>query len=529
MIALVEGQAWLVAGHLSILAPLGLYGLHRLVTLVRLARASRVPPTRAPLDPGDPDQRERLPRVLVQVPLYNERAVAARVLRAVAALDWPRDRFEIQVLDDSNDGTCEVVDAEVQRLSRTGTRFSVLRREERTGFKAGALAHGLEHARADLVAVFDADFVPAADFLVRVVAEFDDPRVALVQARWGHLDRERNALARAQAVLLDGHFAVEHAARHRSGLWFNFNGTAGIWRTAAIRSAGGWQGDTLTEDLDLSYRAQLAGWRFVYRDDVEVPAELPADLAAFLGQQHRWAKGSIQVLRKLGRRLFGARAPWRCRQEALVHLGANGAYPLVLLLALAMPLSAPAFSREGGWLLLALFLACVGAVATAYWVGGARVGRPRAVRLFEVPLAMALGIGMALQQTRAVLTGLQRASGEFVRTPKRGSGQRLYRSALPRLAGAELVIAGWLCSGIVRSIEQGVPGAVPFQALFAAGFGWVGILALLDRFRARRACTEVTPWTGPAGHGDAPRAAAVPGTPRLGEVRETAQTGLEAR
>ncbi len=492
ILALFVGEAspWALL-HVALMVPLCLYGLHRVVTLVRLTRRARTGDERgAPLTAGRPGE---LPRVLVQLPLYNERAVAVRVIRAAAALDWPPERLEIQVLDDSEDETRELVDREVRRLRAQGVSIRALRRAERQGFKAGALAHGLACSDAPFVAVFDADFVPRADFLRRVMGDFEGPNVALVQARWGHLDRERGPLTRAQATLLDGHFSVEHAARFRSGLWFNFNGTAGVWRRVAIEAGGGWQGDTLTEDLDLSYRTQLAGWRFVYRDDVEVPAELPWDLAAFLNQQHRWAKGSVQVLRKLGARIAQAQYPWRARQEALVHLAANGAYPWVLLLALVLPISGPTLSRQGGWLLGAAFVACLAAVACAYWIAGGRVGRSARQRLLDVPLALALGVGMSLRQTLAVLSGLGQRVGEFVRTPKQGGRGRLYRSRLPLTAGAELLVAAWLSVGVFRSIQAGAVGAVPFGVFFAAGFGWVGALALWERLRPGTGDLELIP------------------------------------
>ena len=265
--------------YLVTLAVLGLYGLHR----VWMLRGFRWPGT------GEPERRSEgeLPFVTVQLPLFNERTVAVRLLRAVGRLDYPADRFEIQVLDDSTDETRVLVDAEVARLRERGLAAVAVRRVGRHGYKAGALDHGMESARGDLLCIFDADFMPEPDFLRRMVPRFEDERVGMVQARWSHANREESVLTRAQSTLLDGHFVIEHKVRADHDLYFNFNGTAGIWRRAAIEDAGGWEHDTLTEDLDLSYRAQLAGWRFVYAPLVCAPAEVPPDIAAFKSQQHR--------------------------------------------------------------------------------------------------------------------------------------------------------------------------------------------------------------------------------------------------
>ncbi|MEO0649935.1 MAG: glycosyltransferase, partial [Planctomycetota bacterium] len=312
--------------YVACVGALALWGIHRFL-LLRAFRRS-------------PWQRDRIaasaprqwPTVTVQLPIYNERNVVERLVEAAGALRYPRERLEIQVLDDSTDDTADLARAAVAGLQARGLDADHVRRPDRRGYKAGALDYGLRTARGELIAIFDADFVPQPDFLERLVGEFDDaPDVGMVQARWGHINRDQSVLTRAQSALLDGHFVIEHTARAAAGHYFNFNGTAGLWRRAAIDAAGGWEHDTLTEDLDLSYRAQLAGWRFVYRPDVVAPAEVPADLAAFKNQQHRWARGSAQVLRKLGLRLLRAPIPWRLRIEALAqHLGA-AARPAVLL------------------------------------------------------------------------------------------------------------------------------------------------------------------------------------------------------
>jgi cellulose synthase/poly-beta-1,6-N-acetylglucosamine synthase-like glycosyltransferase len=304
--------------HFVALGGLALYGLHRLWLLWHWW------PVRYQNDPPPPSRPEPVcPRVTVQLPLFNERFVAARLIDAVARIRWPRKQLEIQVLDDSTDETCTIIDTCVDSWKSKGVRIRVLRRENRNAYKAGALAHGLSRTRGDLIAIFDADFLPAEDFLERTVPYFSDPRIGMVQVRWRFLNADQSWLTRIQALLLGPHFGIEHRVRHRRGHFFNFNGTAGIWRRRAIETAGGWQADTVTEDLDLSYRAQLAGWRFFYLNNYAVPSELPATLGDFRRQQCRWAKGSIQTARKILPRLLSAALPLGVKVEATIHLLAN--------------------------------------------------------------------------------------------------------------------------------------------------------------------------------------------------------------
>jgi len=476
----VTFDSFLTSAYLATLAALGLFGLHRVWLIVRFRWGRE-----AEVEGRDTGE---LPVVTVQLPLYDERTVAARLIRAVGALDYPRARLEIQVLDDSDDETREIVDAGVAELAARGIDAKAVRRPGRAGFKAGALAHGLALARGELVAVFDADFVPRPDFLRRVVPGFADPRVGMVQTRWEHMNRDESLLTRAQATLLDGHFVIEHTVRHARGLFFNFNGTAGVWRRAAIAEAGGWQHDTLTEDLDLSYRAQLAGWRFVYLPHVTAPAEVPAELGAFRSQQHRWARGSAQVACKLGTRIARSEQPVRIKLEAAAHLLGNIGYPLVVLLAVLLPLVATRSRHLDAAWHLGAFLVCTFSVIAFYARGQRAVGRSVAQRLLDVPAAMALGIGMSLGQSRAVLGGFLRRRGEFVRTPKRGDAPAIarYPSLLGRHAGLELAFAAWFAWGIVAAARDGSWGSLPFLALFLAGFGWVGVLSIRARI-ARRA------------------------------------------
>ncbi len=454
----------LYAGCLSLLA---VYGAHRLWMLRRFnsieTPAAATPP-------------EALPRITVQLPVYNERAVAARVIAAAGALDYPSDRIQIQVLDDSGDDTCKIVDQAVAALCRQGLDAVVVRRTERTGFKAGALDAGMLTATGELVCIFDADFMPRPEFLRQLVPHIQDPKVGCVQARWSHENRDESALTRAQATLLDGHFVIEHKVRHDAGLFFNFNGTAGIWRRAAIRDAGGWQTDTLTEDLDLSYRAQLAGWRFVYAPEVVSPAELPQSLAAFKTQQHRWAKGSAQVLKKLAKRIYNSSTPLPVRLEAFIHLSSNVGYPLVFALSLLLPVVHLHGPLVGDAAHLAIFVLCTLSVMLFYERGQRALGRGVLRRLGDTLLAMSLGIGLCVSQSGAVFAGLFGTRGVFERTPKRGG----YRALARGLPGIELTLALWLGWAAVCAARAGLWGSLPFLALFTASFLWVGGLSLWE-------------------------------------------------
>ncbi len=465
--------AW--AGYVGALALLGVYGAHRLTLVARAWRGRR----RLPVAPPLPDDAA-LPRVTVQVPLYNERAVVARVIAAAAALDWPRDRLEIQVLDDSTDDSVAIGAAAVARWGAAGVDIVHVQRAERRGWKAGALEAGRQVARGELVLVLDADFVPPPDFLRRTVGHFADPEVGMVQARWGHLNRERSLLTRLEAMLLDGHFAVEQAGRAATGATFNFNGTAGLWRATAIASAGGWHADTLTEDLDLSYRAALRGWRFVYAGDVVAPAELPADLRAFKAQQHRWAKGSVECARKLMPAVAGAPWPWWRRVEAIFHLTHNVPYLLTLVLMLTGgvclgsgggPSWAPAL-HVGSALITALVLGSFVATSSDR---GERLGA-----LLRVPALVALTAGMAVSQGKAVIEAVVGHRTPFVRTPKDGAVGALdapRRYVVPPSATAwlELGVAAYLTACTVLAISRAAALEAAMLAVFASGATWVAL------------------------------------------------------
>lgn len=459
--------------YFAILLLLCTYGLHRLHLVFacwrhrkHIAAASNV----AQVAEAD------LPSVTVQLPLYNEATVVGRLLDAAAAIDYPRDRLEIQVLDDSSDETRQIAEAKVRELAATGVNMVYIRRPDRHGYKAGALDYGLKQASGELVAVFDADFVPQPDFLRAVVPHFQEPTTAMVQTRWGHMNRHHNLLTSVQALMLDGHHMVENRARYGAGCYFNFSGTGGIWRARAIHEAGGWEHDTLTEDLDLSYRAQLKGWRFVYRPDVITPAELPEDLSAFRAQQYRWAKGTVQTARKLLSRVMRADLTRGQRLEAFFHLTPHFAYPLMLLLSIAiLPalIVMPAVDIGTMFLVdLPLCFGATGSLATFYCLAERAQGRSVFGALKRLPLLIALGAGLSPHLTRAVFDGMRNMSGEFVRTPKRGSQLGRYRQAA-QLPFAEIGLTLLSIASVIASIETGHWFATPFTMLFALGYGYV--------------------------------------------------------
>lgn len=468
----------LLGVYYALLFALAVFGLHR-YALVRLRRKFSAAGRAAPPAP------EVWPDLTVQLPIYNEPCVAARLIDAAAALRYA-GRLHIQILDDSDDETTSIIAERVATHRKAGVSIDHIRREERRGFKAGALARGLELTESEFVAVFDADFVPPPDLLERMVPWFARADVGMVQARWGHLNRDESALTRAQAIYLDAHFAVESAARCFSGRFFNFNGTAGIWRRRAIEAAGGWSDATLTEDLDLSYRAQLAGWRFVFLPDVEVPAELPGTIAAFHSQQRRWAKGSLQTARRILPRVARAELPLATKVEAFFHLTNNGAYLLTLLLALLMvPALALRHLSGLGWSLVidaALFLASTVSVVAFYVEGQRQVGRRLTAR--ELVAVLPVGIGMSVVNAAAVLEGLFQRGGYFSRTPKSGGLAGL--EALDRFDHfpvAELLLSLFFLVSLGLFFAQGHFVAMPFVLLFLSGYGQVVAATLVERFR----------------------------------------------
>ena len=470
--------------YFAVLAVLAMYGSHRYRMAYLYYRHKFSLPT--------PKGRfEKMPRVTIQLPVFNEVYVVERLIDAVCRIRYPRELFEVQVLDDSTDETCGIARAAVERWKAQGVDISYVHRQNRQGFKAGALENGLKLAKGEYVAVFDADFVPNPDFLERTVPFFADAEVGMVQVRWGHLNREYSVLTQAQSIFLDGHFVIEHTARNRSGCFFNFNGTAGIWRRATITDAGGWQHDTLTEDLDLSYRAQLKGWQFIFLPEVVSPAEVPVDMNAFKSQQHRWAKGSIQTARKLLPRIFKSDLPFAVKREAFFHLTSNLAYPLMVLLSLLMPLSMLVRFQHDLYATLFLDLPfCVSATISVcfFYVATQReLGQGWWGRVKYLPFLMSLGIGMAINNAKAVIEALFQVESGFTRTPKTGAEgtrarvvKKAYRGKAQWMPYVELAFGAYFTWAVWIAWDKGVFTSMPFLVLFQLGFLYVGVASLMQ-------------------------------------------------
>ena len=505
-----------VGTYLAVLLVLAMYGFHR-TSLVWLYYRNR---HRRPRPLG---KFAELPAVTVQLPLFNEMYVVERLLDAVAGIRYPRDRFQIQVLDDSTDETQEICKRKIADLGRRFPELEVeyIHRVDRGGFKAGALQNGLRTAKGEFVLIFDADFLPLPDILERAIDHFSDPRVAVVQCRWEHVNRDFSALTEVEALMLDGHFIMEHAGRNWSGRFFNFNGTAGLWRRAAIADAGDWQHDTHTEDMDLSYRAQLRGWKFVYLPEIAAPAELPVEMSAFKSQQFRWAKGSVQVALKLLPTILRSNATFAQKSEAFFHLTNNLAYPLLLVLSILL-LPNLALRAHHGWrevlmIDLPLFFGTTASVASFYLASQREIAllrapgeRKRSIwsAVRRLPLTMSIGIGLCVNQTRAVLEALMGRETEFVRTPKHGirgkleswSGKK-YRSAKSLTPFIELLMAGYFVVAIGVAVDHRHYLSIPFLCLFLCGFGYVGwgsvwqgsLGAALRGLFGRRGVTVVAP------------------------------------
>ena len=461
---------------------LSLYGLNSIV-LTWLYLRHRHDPAPVPPPPAE------WPHVTVQLPMYNEWHTVERSITAAAALDYLGDRLEIQVLDDSTDATGQLAARSVERLREQGVNVRHITRRDRAGFKAAALAAGMAQTTGELFAVFDADFVPPSDFLRRIVPYFADEAIGCVQTRWGHLNREYSLFTQVQALGVDGHFVVEQFARSRAGMFINFNGTAGVWRRACVEDAGGWRGDTLTEDLDLSYRAQLRGWRIAYVPEVVVPAELPAQISAFKGQQARWAQGSIQTALKMLVPLIRSDQPWRVKLQGCLHLTNYLVHPLILaVVLLTLPMS---FSRS--WVLAAAPWLMVAAVGPPFMYTVAQIadGRHWKRRLRVLPWLVLLGMGLAVSNTWAVLKAFLGVRQGFIRTPKfavRQSGDEWVTSGYA-LRGAPFIWAemGLTAFALALLFSPSVDWAfAPWLLLYAGSFGCVAGLNLYQACRRRR-------------------------------------------
>ena len=479
--------------YLAVLVGFSAYGIHRwAIIYLFLKNRRRVPRPAAHFT--------ELPVVTVQLPIYNERYVAERLLRAVNDLDYPREKLEVQVLDDSTDDTREVIAREVARLRANGLDITLLHRSDRTGFKAGALENGMHQAKGDYIFILDADFLPNPDILHKTIHFFTDPGVGMIQTRWGHLNRAYSLLTRVQAMFLDGHLLLEQTARSRSGRFFNFNGTAGLWRKSCIEESGGWQHDTLTEDLDLSYRAQLAGWRFVFLSDVVTPAELPVDMNGFKSQQHRWTKGSIQTCKKILPLILRSDLPWTIKLEATLHLTSNFCYLLLACLCLLLQHSGGSSGWARFWLFdLPVFMTTSVSVAVFY-LCAQRELYPRTwiKEMLLLPALLALGIGLSLNNAKAVLEAIFNRHSAFVRTPKYGIGDHRstrasqqawrasrylpMRSLLPILELAFAVYFTWFVydAAVHRQFTS-----LPFLIFFQVGFCYVAFSSLKQWLPAR--------------------------------------------
>jgi len=472
--------------YFLVLIVLAAYGMHRYQLVYYYLKYRHNAPKQPPAPPA-------WPKVTVQLPIYNERYVIERLVDSVAQFDYPRECLEVQVLDDSTDETRDVARGVVERYQALGFPVTYHHRDNRHGYKAGALDAGMQSASGEFIAIFDADFQPPSDFLKRVVAYFSDPQIGMVQTRWTYINREYSALTEVEGILLDGHFIIEHGGRSRRGTFFNFNGTAGMWRRRAIEDAGGWEHDTLTEDTDLSYRAQMKGWRFLYVPEIECPSELPVEMNAFKAQQARWAKGLIQVAKKILPRLLRSNQPFHIKAEAVFHLTANISYPLMILLStLLLPAMIVRFYQ--GWFQmlvidLPLFLASTFSISTFYLTAQRELYPRTWPRTFlYLPFVMACGIGLAVRNSVAVMEALFGKQSEFVRTPKYAVGQAF---SLSRVAQASS-----LCTP--SSVATIAPVAEPARlvtAAAAAGAAPVGQALSLSTYSS---VAEISPVAEPA-------------------------------
>jgi len=474
---------------------LSFYGLHR-YQLVWLYYKNKKNAAKWDEPPARFAEGE-LPFVTIQLPIYNEQFVIDRLIEAVCRLEYPRDRFEVQLLDDSTDETRGVAREIVERYARgfagmEGQPIVYLHRTNRHGYKAGALDKGLDVAKGEFVAIFDADFVPPPQWVMQVIHHFAEPEIGMVQTRWTHLNRDYSFLTQVEAILLDGHFVLEHGGRSRSGVFFNFNGTAGMWRRQTIGEAGGWQHDTLTEDTDLSYRAQMVGWKFKYLQDVECPAELPIEMTAFKTQQARWAKGLIQTGKKILPRVMKSDASWHTKLEAWYHLTANISYPLMIVLSVLLMPAMIIRSWQGYIQMMLidfpLFMASTMSVSTFYLVSQKELFPKTWYKTFlYVPCLMALGVGLTITNTKAVMEALFGVQSAFARTPKyrvKEKGERsqakVYRKRLGIVPWIELAIGCFFAWTVWYAVSTENFFTVPFLLLFVFGYWYTGLLSLLQ-------------------------------------------------
>lgn len=485
----------LLIPYFIVMVILAFYGIHR-YQLVWLYYRNKGKEARWWEPPARFAEGE-LPFVTIQLPIFNEQFVVDRLVDACCRLEYPRDRFEIQLLDDSTDETCGVARDIVERYAAgfgdlEPQPIVYLHRTNRHGYKAGALDAGLPRARGEFVAIFDADFVPPPRWVMQVIDHFAEPEIGMVQTRWTHLNRSYSFLTQVEAILLDGHFVLEHGGRSRAGVFFNFNGTAGMWRVRAIGEAGGWQHDTLTEDTDLSYRAQLIGWKFKYLQDVECPAELPIEMTAFKTQQARWAKGLIQTAKKILPRVMESDAPWHTKLEAWYHLTANISYPLMIVLSTLLMPAMIIRSWQGYVQMLLidlpLFMASTMSVSSFYLVSQKELFPKTWWKTFlYVPFLMALGVGLTITNTKAVMEALFGVQSAFARTPKyrvekkgERSQAKKYRKRLGVVPWIELALGFYFAYTVWYAVSTENFFTVPFLLLFVLGYWYTALLSLLQ-------------------------------------------------
>src|ERR1700737_1198617 len=497
--------------YFIVLLVLAVYGLHRYwLVYDYFVYSKNVPPAPPPV--------ENWPRVTVQLPIFNERYVIERLVEAVSRFDYPPELLDVQILDDSTDETCEVARACVERHAAQGMPIVYIHRANRQGYKAGALENGLKTSKGQFVAIFDADFIPQSDFLRLTIPYFVNPeggeKIGMVQTRWTYLNTDYSLLTQVEIILLDGHFVIEHGGRSRRGTFFNFNGTAGVWRRSAIDEAGGWQHDTLTEDTDLSYRAQLKGWKFLYLPHIECASELPVDMNGFKAQQARWAKGLMQTAKKILPKVFKANVPWHVKSEAFFHLTANISYPLMVLLS-TMLLPAMIVRFYQGWIQmlvidLPLFLASTCSISSFYLVAQKELHPKTWYRTFlYMPFVMATGIGISVRNAQAVIEAITGKKTEFARTPKyniagkQGSyAKKSYRNKAGWMPYAEIFLGVYFALTVVYAVANENYATVPFLLLFVWGYLYTGFMSLGQTYLANiRFEVETSPEMRPAASG----------------------------
>lgn len=488
----------LTSVYLFVLLMISIYGLHRYFLVILYYRNRHKASTAT-------THFDTLPSVTIQLPMYNEMHVAQRIIDAACKLKYPRQRLQIQVLDDSTDISAQIAEQRVIYWQQKGLNIQYLHRKNRTGYKAGALATGMKKATGQYIAIFDADFVPQRDFLMETIHYFSDPKIGMVQTCWDHLNRNDSLLTSSQAIFLDGHFIIEHAARNWSHRWINFNGTAGIWRRTAIDDAGGWEHDTLTEDVDLSYRSQLAGWQFLFLPQVKCPAELPPEINAFKAQQHRWTKGSIQVAKKLFGRLLRADIPTKVKIEAFFHLTSPMVYLYVTIMAILFfpALYVNMHPFEDGTFPALIFGMTLFALGTAsasvfYIVSQRAQNRSVLATIVQIPVLMSIGIGIAVNNARGVIEALLGHESAFIRTPKYNTDHTHNRGNIKTQVIATPSIKAWMCyleismglytsaCAVMANNTRGSIVSIPFLTLFAAGYFYVGLSGLWSQWLASK-------------------------------------------